>query len=53
MKLTLENTEGAITNGQSRETGNIGHTRWRKTKQTHNTIGVGQHYAHPSINNIN
>jgi hypothetical protein len=30
---TLENTEGAIKNGQSRETGNIGYTRRRKTKQ--------------------
>jgi len=36
MELTLENTEGAITNGRSRETGNIEHTRWRKTKQKHN-----------------
>ena len=25
-KLTLENTEGTIKNGQSRETGNIGYT---------------------------
>ncbi len=29
----LENTEGAIKNGQSREIGNIGYTRRRKTKQ--------------------
>ena len=29
----LEKTEGAIKNGQSRETGNIGRTRQRKTKQ--------------------
>jgi hypothetical protein len=29
-KQTLENTEWAIKNGQSRETGNIGHTRHRK-----------------------
>jgi hypothetical protein len=28
-----ENTEGAIKNGQSRETDNIGYTRRRKTKQ--------------------
>jgi hypothetical protein len=28
----LENTEGAFINGQSRETGNIGHTRRRKTQ---------------------
>jgi hypothetical protein len=41
----LENTEGAITNGQSRETGNIGYTRRRKTKQKHSTICVGHHYA--------
>jgi hypothetical protein len=27
----LENTEGAIKKGQSRETGNIGYTRLRKT----------------------
>jgi hypothetical protein len=26
-KLTLENTEGTIKNGQSRETGNIGYSR--------------------------
>jgi hypothetical protein len=29
----LQNNEGAIKNDQSRETGNIGHTRRRKTKQ--------------------
>jgi len=29
----LENTVGAIKNGQSRETGNTGHTRQTKTKQ--------------------
>jgi hypothetical protein len=27
-----KNTEGAIKNGQSRETGNIGYTKRRKTK---------------------
>jgi hypothetical protein len=27
-----ENTEGAIKNGQARETGNIGYTRRRKTQ---------------------
>jgi len=41
----LENTEGAITNLQSRETGNIRYTRRRKTKQKHNTTCVGHHYA--------
>jgi hypothetical protein len=34
----LENTEGANKNGQSRETGNIGYTRRRKTKQKHNNV---------------
>ena len=29
----LENTEGAIKNGESRETGNIGYIKRRKTKQ--------------------
>jgi hypothetical protein len=29
-KKTLENTEGSIKNGQSRETENIGYTRQRK-----------------------
>ena len=41
---TLENTEGTIKHGQSKETGNIGHTRRRKTKQKHNSICVGYHY---------
>jgi len=33
----LENTEGAMKNGQSRETGNIGQTKRRKTKTHHHT----------------
>jgi hypothetical protein len=40
-----ENTEGAIKNGQSRETGNTLYTIRGKTKQIHNTIYVGYHYA--------
>ena len=35
----LENTKGAIKKGQSRETGNIGYTIRRKTKQ----INVREH----------
>jgi len=31
LRQTLEKTEGAIKNGQSRETDNIGYTRRRKT----------------------
>ena len=41
----LENTEGAIDNEQSRETGNVGTQDEDKTKTQHNTIGVGHHYA--------
>ena len=37
----LENTEVAIKNGQSRETGNTGYTRRRKTNEIQNTICVG------------
>ena len=39
--LKQMNTEGAIKNGQSREMT----TRRRQTKQTHNKICVGYHYA--------
>jgi hypothetical protein len=35
LQYTLENIEGAIKNGQSRETGKIGCTKRRKTKQNH------------------
>ena len=42
----LENTKETIKNGrQSRETGNMRHTRRRKTKQKHNTIYVGHNYT--------
>jgi hypothetical protein len=37
--------EGAIKNGQSRETGNMGYTRRRKTKQKH-------HYAKTNTNTV-
>jgi hypothetical protein len=43
----------SIKNGQSRETGNIGYTRRRKTKQKHNTIYVDHHYAKTNTNNVN
>jgi len=46
-------TEGAITNGQSRETGNIGYTRRRKIKQKHNIICVEHHFTHANTNNVN
>ena len=31
----------------------IGYTRWRKTKQKHNTIYVGHHYTQINTNNVN
>jgi hypothetical protein len=50
-KDTLENTEGAIKNGQSRDTGNIGYTRrkdtlentkgWNKNEQSRDTSNIG------------
>ena len=46
----LENTEGTI---KSRETGNTGHTRRRKTEQKHNTICVRYHYAQTNTDNVN
>ena len=48
----LENTEGAIENRQSRETGNIGYTRRRQTKQTYNTICIGHHYTQTNTNKV-
>jgi hypothetical protein len=41
----LENNQEAIKNGQSKETGNIGFTKRRKTKHKQYTICVGHHYA--------
>jgi hypothetical protein len=41
----LQNTEGAITNGQSRETGNIWYTRRRKTQRN------WQHMVHKTKKN--
>ena len=50
----LENIEGAIQNGLSKEIDNIGYTRRRKTKQKHNTICVGHHYTQKkTTNNVN
>ena len=49
-KITLENTEGAIKKGQSRETGKIGYTRRRKLKQKRNTIYVGHRYTQTNAN---
>jgi hypothetical protein len=38
LAINVEETEGAIKNGQSRDTGNIGYTKHRtKTNKTKNT----------------
>ena len=42
---------GQLRNGQSRETGNTGHTR--RKNQKHKTIYVGNHYAEANTNNAN
>jgi hypothetical protein len=47
----LENTEGAIKNGQSRETGNMG--TQDEEKRNKNTICVGHHYTQTNTNNLN
>ena len=46
-----ENTEGTITNGQSTETGNIGHTR--RQLKNHNIKYVRHHYTQTNTNNVN
>jgi len=45
LKINAREHRRGNQNGQSRETGNIGYTRRRKTNQKHNTICVGHHYA--------
>ena len=40
----------AIKKWNSMETGSIGYTRRGKTKQKHNTIFVGHHYAQTNTN---
>jgi len=52
----IKNKRQRITKGQSkmnRETGNIGYTIRRRTKQKHNTICVGHHYTQINTNNVN
>jgi len=50
----LENIEGNITNGRSREIGTIGYTRLtNKTKHKHNTACVGHHYMQTNTNDVN
>jgi len=53
LKQALDNTEGAINNGQSSGIDDVGYIRRGTTKQNHNTICVGHHYTQTSINNLN
>ena len=46
----LENTKGAI---KIKDNPDKLATRWRKTKQKHNTICVGHHYTQANTNNVN
>ena len=52
VKINLEDTEGAITNGQSRDTGNIEHTIRRNTRQS-TTQCVGHHYGQINTIDVN
>ena len=38
---------------QSRDTGNIGHTRRSQTKQQHNAVCVGHQYTQTNTSNVN
>ena len=54
--IKVRETDGAMKNVQSRETGNIGYTRHKtKTNKTkkHSTICVGHHYSQTNTNYIN
>ena len=53
LKINVREYQRAIKKGQSRETGNIRYTRWRQTKQKHNTICVWHHYTQTNTNYIN
>jgi hypothetical protein len=51
IKQTLENTEEAIKNGQSRETVNVGYTRRRQTQQKQNMLlDTTMHTKNPTNN---
>ena len=51
--IKVKELRRVIKNGQSKETGNIGYKRRRKTKQKHNTISVGHDYVQTNTNNVN
>jgi hypothetical protein len=51
--INIREYRRAIEKWQSRETGNIGHTRQRKTNKKHNTICIGHHYTQANTNCVN
>ena len=51
--VTIQHRYIWIKNEHSRETGNIGYTRRKRTKQKHNTICAEYHFAQAKTNNVN
>jgi hypothetical protein len=51
--LNVREYQRKIKQWQSRETDKLGYTRRNKTKQKHNTMYVGHHYAHTHTINEN
>ena len=49
---TLQNTDEVIKNGHSIETGSIGYTSRRQTKQKHSATCVGHHYLKTNTTHI-
>ena len=47
------NTEGAIKNGQSKETGEGVYMTQNKAKKQHICVGQSHHYAQANTNNVN
>jgi hypothetical protein len=52
-KRTLENTEGAIKKGQSRETDNIGAQDEETQNKSITQYVFGHHYVQANTNNVN
>ena len=52
-EINVREYRRVIKNRQSRESGNIGYTRRRKTKQKCYKIRAGHHYAQTNTNNVN
>jgi len=53
LSINVREYQRGSKNRHSRETGNIGHIRRRKTKQKHKKICVGHHCTQTNTNNVN